>query len=519
MYLFIHNIVSIISVIALCGMALFLFLNGKGRTLNTALGSTVLFVIVFVVSHVVGVNIADPELSRNILMLNLSMFLIGSTNIHAVLALIKKDIEYRNFITFVYASSFLFIIGFSVFPDLFLLPSVPKMYFPSYYVPGELNWIRIVFLNLVAVPYMLYKLIDAYEKSKLEYERNQYKYFSIIILVAYTIGFMPNFLVYDILVNPIWGMSFAFIFLIPFIYAGLKYELFNIKVIAKQAFYYSLSIGIVGGIIIILNYSNQWVELVFPNYPTWITALVSAVMAVSISIIVWRNLRKSDVLRYEFITTVTHKFRTPLTGIKWATENLSNSVKDEEAQEQIDYIRKSAEKLVELTDLLATSSETESLSHRYNIKRNSISRITNEAINTIKYQFKVKDIKLTTEIENELYTVCDESHIRFSIKTLIENAIQYSNKGGLIHIILKSQDNKVVFSIKDSGIGIKNNNIKLLFSKFYRTDEARSMDTEGMGIGLFITREIINRHNGKIVAESEGVGKGSTFSFWIPKTV
>ncbi len=519
MYLFIHNIVSIISVIALCGMALFLFLNGKGRTLNIALGSTVIFVIVFVVSHVIGVNILDPELSRNVLMLNLSMFLIGCTNIHAVLALIKKDVENRNFIAFIYVSSILFVIGFSVFPDLFLLPSVPKMYFPNYYVPGELNWIRVVFLNLVAVPYMLYKLIDAYEKSKLEYERNQYKYFSIIILVAYTIGFMPNFLVYDILVNPIWGMSFAFIFSIPFIYAGLKYELFNIKVIAKQSFYYSLSIGIVGGIIIILNYSNQWVEMIFPNYPTWITALVSAVMAVSISIIVWRDLRKGDLLRYEFITTVTHKFRTPLTGIKWATENLSNSATDDDAKEQIDYIRKSTEKLVQLTDLLATSSETESLSHRYNTKKNCISRIANEAIESVGYQFKIKKIILTRDIDDEIYTVCDESHIRFAIKTIVENSAQYSSEGSPVHITLKSQGEEILFSVKDSGIGIKKSNIKLLFSKFYRTDEARSMDTEGMGIGLFITREIINRHNGKIIAESEGLGKGSTFSFWIPKTV
>lgn len=519
MYLFVHNIVSIISAIALCGMALFIFLNGRGRALNIAIGSTIIFVIVFVVSHVIGVNISDPELSRNVLMLNLSMFLIASTNIHAVLILIKKDVEYKNFILFVYASSIIFVIGFSILPDLFLLPSVPKMYFPNYYEPGVLNWIRVIYLNLVAVPYMLYKLVDAYERSKSEYEKNQYKYFSIIILVAYTIGFMPNFLVYDIQVNPIWGMSFAFIFSFPFIYAGLKYELFNIKVIAKQAFYYSLSIGIVGGIIIILNYSNKWVELIYPNYPTWVTAIVSAVLAVSISIVVWRNLRKGDLLRYEFISTVTHKFRTPLTGIKWATENLSNTETNDESHEQIEYIRKSTEKLVELTDLLSTSSEAESISHRYNIENNNVGSLVQEVLEATKQQFKLKKIHLTTEISGDLETVCDAPHIKFVIRTILENSVQYTNEKGKVHVVCKGNTDRIVFTVKDTGIGIDRNELKLIFSKFYRTEEARAMDTEGVGIGLFVSKEVIKRHEGKIYAESEGLGKGSTFSFWIPRSI
>ena len=216
MYLIIHNIFSIISIIALCGMALFLFLNGKGQSLNKAIGATVIFVIIFVISHLIGVNISDPHISKIILMFNLSMFFFATANVHAVLIIIKKEIEYKWFILFLYISSSLFTIMFIIFPDLFLLDSIPKMYFPNYYVAGELNWIRIAFLNIICVPYMLYKLSVAYRLSESETEQNQYKYFSIIILVAYTIGFMPNFLVYDVLIDPLWGMSFAFVFSIPF---------------------------------------------------------------------------------------------------------------------------------------------------------------------------------------------------------------------------------------------------------------------------------------------------------------
>jgi signal transduction histidine kinase len=114
--------------------------------------------------------------------------------------------------------------------------------------------------------------------------------------------------------------------------------------------------------------------------------------------------------------------------------------------------------------------------------------------------------------------MCDSAHIKFVIKTIIENAIQYTKEGGNINVRNVIDHDKILFSVKDNGIGINPNEIKLIFSKFYRTEEARSMDTEGMGIGLFVAKEIINRHKGKIQAESQGINKGSTFSFWIPKT-
>ena len=514
--LVIHNILSIISIIALCGMALFLFLNGKKKTLNRAIGTTVLMALVFVISHVVGVNISDPHLSKIVLFFNLSMFFIASTNVHAVLVLIKKEVEYKWFIIFLYISSTLFVIAFIIFPDLFLLSSTSKLYFPNYYVAGELNWIRVVFLNVIAVPYMLYKLISAYKKSNSEVDKNQYKYFSIIILVAYTIGFMPNFLVYDIMIDPIWGMSFAFIFSIPFIYAGLKYELFNIKVIAKQAFYYALSIGIVGGIIVLLNYSHTWIIELFPHYPTWITAFISAVLVVSISVIAWKNLRKADLLKYEFITTVTHKFRTPLTGIKWATENLTSLARSPEAQEQIAYVKNATEKLVELTDLLVTTSETEALSYKYNFAVNSLTEATERVIFSLSRQIQLKKLHITKSIEPNLKSTFDIIRIKFVIQSLIENAIHYTKESGSIFISTRKNNDSIVFSVHDTGIGMNKEELDLIFAKFYRTTEARAIDTEGMGIGLFIAKEIIARHKGKIWAESEGLNKGSTFSFSLP---
>jgi signal transduction histidine kinase len=517
-YLIIHNIISAISIIALCGMAIFLFVSGKNKGFNKVLGATMLFVIIFALSHLVGVNIIDPYTSKIVLMFNLSMFFIASTNIHAVLILIKKEVEYRWFILFLYASSSAFVILFIIFPDLFLLPSESKMYFPNYYVPGALNWIRVAFMNVVAVPYMLYKLAEAYSQSKSNIDKNHYKYFFIIIIVAYAIGFMTNLLVYNIMVDPIWGMSFAFIFSIPFIYATIKYELFYVKIIAKNAFIYSLSIGIVGIVIIFLNSYNRWISETLPYYPYWITALMSSILIVSISIVVWEKLRKGSQLKYEFITTVTHKFRTPLTGIKWATDNLSEIVIDQKGKEQINYIKTATEKLVELTDLLVTLPETNETFYSYNLTKNNIGKMTGDIVNSLDHQIKVKEITIETNFEPDLFVNCDKTRVKFVIQTLIENSIQYSKNQSGISISISSHNNFVTFSVSDTGIGMTGDEIGLLFSKFYRTASARTADTEGMGIGLYVSKEIIKRHNGKIWVESDGPEKGSTFFFTLPMT-
>ena len=219
------------------------------------------------------------------------------------------------------------------------------------------------------------------------------------------------------------------------------------------------------------------------------------------------------MLKYDFITTVTHKFRTPLTGIKWATENLSTLPLTPEGQTQIDYIKNSTEKLVELTNLLVATSETEKVSYNYNLTKNNISTITNDVIVSLSNQIGMKGLKIEKNLQENIFAICDQNKIQFVIQTLIENAIHYTKEGGNINIETKIQNNNAIFSIHDTGIGMNKGELNLIFSKFYRTAEARAIDTEGMGVGLFIAKEIINRHKGKIWAESDGIDKGSTFIF------
>lgn len=516
--LIIHNIASIISAITAFGVALFLFLNGQRKTANITFACTFFLAAIFTVSHVVGVSVSDPELSRMILMFNLTVFFIGAFNLHAVYAVIGKEKENMLLIKTVYALACGFVLFFVLFPDLFLLPSVPKMYFPNYYNPTMFNWIRVAFLHVIIVPYAVIVLYRAYAASQLESEKKRLKYFILTMVIGYGVAFIPNLLVYDIPVNPILGMAFATICAIPLIYGAVRYELFNIQVIAKQAFLYSIAVGVVGGIIVLLSYLDSWIAQIYPGFPSWSLALFSAVLAVTASVIVWKGLREGDLLKAEFITTVTHKFRTPLTYIKWASDNLLNpELSAEDKKAQIEYIRAANEKLVELTNILTSASDADNKEYGYALKKTDLSHSVEDVIRSLESQIKIKHFTIHKNIEPNLFAKFDDARIKFVIQVLLENALHYSKDGGTITVTTSGTHRDVMCTIADNGIGMNPTQISLLFSKFFRSDAARKLDTEGMGIGLFVTQRIVEKHGGKIWAESPGEGKGSSFHFSLPR--
>ena len=513
LHLIIHNVASLFSAVIILGMAMFTYLNDRHSIANTTFALMLVGAVIFSISHAIGVNISDPIVSRNILMFNLCMFLTGAFLLHSILAMLGKATERKGLIVFVYIAAGALTIFFVIFPDLFLLASAPKMYFPNYYVPGILNWTRLVFLDVVIFPYILYMLLHEHNSASSIVLRNRYAYFIVALVCGFCIVYIPNFLVGDIQVDPLIGMFFAVICMVPFAYGAIKYELFNIRVIAKQAFIYSISVAFVGGGLTLLTYAGIWARDAYPNFPTWTIALASAVAAVSASFVVWRQLRESDVLKYDFITTVTHKFRTPLTQIKWATEALTSTALSPEGQAQVKCIETANTKLVELIDVLTVASESEDVSREYTLTTTNISKMVLEVVSNTVHRAALKGVVLTSHITPGMYVPCDGQKIRFVLQTLIDNAIMYTPSQGTIAVSLGYDGQDARFSVQDSGIGMEANEVARVFNKFYRSEAAQGADTEGMGIALFVSREVIVHHGGKIFAASKGLGKGSTFTF------
>ncbi len=515
-HLLIHNIGYGASTIATLIGFLFLILNNPRAKGHIPLALTFLAVTVFISSHILGANAVNPETSRMFFMFNLSIFFIGAFNVHAVFSTLGKSKDKWYIIIFIYALAIIFSIFFIIYPDFFLHASVPKMYFPNYYVPGALNWIRMVFLY-GSCTFFIFELFKSYKKDANFDRKRQLKYLIISYTFAYALGFIPNFLVYDIPVDPLWGMMFMVTFTVIFLYAAIKYELMNIKIIAKQALVYGIVVASVGSVIVLFEFLSRTIGVEYPSFPAWIIPTSSVVLVALITSLVWKKIREVDLLKYEFITTVTHKFRTPLTQIRWASDNLVNSVNlSKDDKDQIRYIKSANSNLVDLTSLLVTVSGDESSTYEYRMEKINLKTTIEEIIVSIETSIANKKITIKNNFATDVYAQCDSSRIKFVIQTFIENAISYTPEGGIVDIFLCKKDAKVIVSVKDSGIGILKNEFPLIFSKFYRSSSARINDTEGLGIGLFISKQIITRHEGKIWVESEGVNRGSTFSFSIP---
>lgn len=351
-HLILHNTLAVMSVIVMVCLIIFLLANNIRKTVNVTLSLTALAVIAFELTHVFGVSATDSNLSRLILMGNISVIFLSAFNFHCVLAVLNKDKRKMWLIWLVYAAGIFLSFFYLLFPDAFILTSVPKMYFPNYYVAGNYYWIELlVFHNLVPL-YFIYELIHSYTKSIDKKERNRILYFAVALGLGWTFGQAPNFLIFNLPVDPMYGIYFPILFCVPFTYAVLNHDLLDIRIVAKRAFYYGILVAICAAILIFMNFLNKWVEEIIPNIPIYVVPVISSVFAVAVGIAVWRKVREGDTLKYDFINKTMHELRTPLTHIKIASENLEQSKLDENQKSSLDYIGKANDKLIELTDLV-----------------------------------------------------------------------------------------------------------------------------------------------------------------------
>jgi signal transduction histidine kinase len=491
----------------------FLFVKAKKGTARTTLILAFVAAIIFMISHVLGVSVQDGELSRKILMFNMVDIFLPIFTGHCVYAFLNKEKELRNFIIGTYVAGIGLIIFFLIKPFYFLTTSIPKMSFPNYYVAGPGYALMLLFFFILVV-YTFYIMFREYKTGD-KINRNRIKYFALALFLAYAVGSIDFLLIYNIQMSPIWGFLFIPLFAVPFTYAAVQYELMDIKLVAKKAFVFIVLSGVIGVVLILLNYLDNLIIRRSLAIPDWVSPLVLGLVISIGLLIVWRKIREADLLKYEFVSIITHKFRTPLTAIRWFSENLKKTVPDE-FKEDINNIHQSAGKLIDLTNLLTNLSVTDEKVFAYNFQKVELNKIIQDIVEKNKLKIKNKNINLNLSLDQETFISVDEQKINFVFQTLIENAFSYSSINGKVDIKTKIDNKNIIFEITDSGIGISEKEIKHIFTKFYRTTSSRKADTEGMGIGLYLTQRIVEKHNGKIGVKSEGLQKGSTFWLSLP---
>jgi PAS domain S-box-containing protein len=230
--------------------------------------------------------------------------------------------------------------------------------------------------------------------------------------------------------------------------------------------------------------------------------------------------KQIEKTKSEFVSITAHQLRTPLSGIKWTLQMLLDNDLGEITTEQRDFIQKTYkanERMITVINDLLNITRIEEGRFFHELMLVNIEAIINEVVTSSQKIAEKKGINLKFQkSEEKLPQVkVDVEKIKMAVQNLIENAIQYTLENGEVTISLKYVNNNIEIKVKDTGIGISKEQQKRLFTKFFRAPEAIALETDGSGLGLFITKNIIEAHNGKIWFESEK-RKGSTFYFTLP---
>lgn len=230
--------------------------------------------------------------------------------------------------------------------------------------------------------------------------------------------------------------------------------------------------------------------------------------------------RMIERLKTEFVSLSAHQLRTPLSAIKWTLRMLLDGDLGEITEEQREYIEetyKSNEGMIGLINDLLDVTRIEEGRYLHKPVFTQIESIVQSVITSYKEQIKRKKIKFgfkKTEKKLPLVKV-DVEKMSVAIQNLIDNAIRYTPREGEVRISLKYAKKEVEFSVRDTGIGIPKEQQKRVFTKFFRGINAMRLETKGSGLGLFIAKNIIEAHGGKIWFESRE-DQGTTFCFTLP---
>jgi two-component system phosphate regulon sensor histidine kinase PhoR len=237
---------------------------------------------------------------------------------------------------------------------------------------------------------------------------------------------------------------------------------------------------------------------------------------------VFHDITKLSMLervRKDFVANVSHELRTPLTAIKGYTETLlDEGIQDPlQVREFLSVIDKHAERLSLIVEDLLSLSRIESADFTPSLQPVSVKRVCDRVAAIVSKMVQKKEIKFTFDIPGDLPQVqADEPLIEQALINLVDNAIKYTREGGTVTLSAQSQGNEVEVSVSDTGIGIASEHLPRIFERFYRVDKGRSREMGGTGLGLSIVKNIVEKHGGKLWAESE-LNEGSTFFFTLPK--
>ena len=240
------------------------------------------------------------------------------------------------------------------------------------------------------------------------------------------------------------------------------------------------------------------------------------------NVIVMRDITReveADNLKSAFITSISHELRTPLTVIKAYTNLMQvklNGHADEHQKQFIHYINKGSEELEHHIDQLIRISELEAGTISMNMRQVNVQSLVDGAMTRWQERFEQKEIALDSTLpESGLWVQADAEHLGRAVENLLSNALTYTPEGGHVEVCVREQGGTMRLDVLDNGVGIATADKPHLFNRFFRANNNINFAARGVGLGLYITRTVVEMHGGQVSVDSE-LGVGSTFSIELP---
>jgi signal transduction histidine kinase len=240
------------------------------------------------------------------------------------------------------------------------------------------------------------------------------------------------------------------------------------------------------------------------------------------SVIVMRDITReveAEERQNAFITNISHELRTPLTSVKgYISLLLANGQEGLSGQYRqfAEIIDNNTDILVEHVNRLMEITEIQTGTLKLDRERISLIQIVEETIQAWETKMERKQLSFSLDIDcKELWVSGDATRLTWAIENILQNAHDYTYEGGSVHVQVNKQDNQAQISVTDTGVGINATDQPYIFERFSRIENELTINTPGMGLGLFIVRFIVESHAGRVTVESQP-GRGSTFTITLP---
>jgi len=406
---------------------------------------------------------------------------------------------------------------------------------------GEGEWIffgEVLFFTLISFITLFKKFAQTLSLE----ERRQIFY----ILVGFSFFFLMN-AVFNIICPVFLNIfhlyelgDYSTIVLLSFVaYAVVRERLFEIKVFLTEIF-----VGIIAILFLIEIFEAKtfwdyiWKSIVFLLFVVFGYFLTKSVMQEikrrrELTLLnyqledaekklrkAYQELQQLDKAKSEFISIASHQLRTPLTAIKGYLSMILEGSYGKVPKKLLQPLKNvyfSAERLIKLVNYLLNISRIEAGKVKLEPEKTAVEEVIESVIFELQPEVKEKGIYLKFEKPKPPLPpiMIDRDKFRQVILNLVDNAIKYTQKGG-IKVTLEKKNSHYLVKVKDTGEGMTKEEISSLFKSFSRGKAGSALWTEGAGLGLYVAKKFVDMHKGKIWAESEGIGKGSTFFVEIP---